>query len=131
MFRSLELSHMAQAMATHAAKRQSVIAQNVAHADTPGYRAQDIRPFSEVYGRTADRLTLRMTHAGHLPGRAAPGFAAGLTAVDRSAASGNMNGNSVSLEHEMVEAATTRLGYETALGVYSSLRAITRAARGG
>ncbi|SDX23670.1 hypothetical protein [Roseicitreum antarcticum] len=131
MFRSLELSRMAQAMATHAAKRQSVISQNVAHADTPGYRAQDVHPFSDVYGTTPDRLTLRTTHEGHLPGRAAPGFAAGLRAVDRSAATGNVNGNSVSLENEMVQAATTRLSYETALGVYSSLRAITRAARGG
>lgn len=131
MFKSLELSRMAQAMASHAARRQGVVAQNIAHADTPGYRARDIAPFSETYQTPDRRLSLRATHAAHLPGRVGAGFAASLTEVERAAPNAAINGNSVSLDTEMVQAAQTRLAHETALGVYATLRAITRAARGG
>ena len=47
MFQSLDILRMAQAYATHAATRQQAIAQNVANADTPGYRARDAIPFSD------------------------------------------------------------------------------------
>lgn len=131
MFKSLELSRMAQAMASHAARRQAVVAQNIAHADTPGYRARDIAPFSETYHSPDRRLSLRATHAAHLPGPVGQGSVAGFREVERPSPNGAINGNSVSLDTEMVEAAQTRLAHETALGVYATLRAITRAARGG
>lgn len=38
----LSLLRLASDLAAHAATRQSVIAENIAHADTPGYRARDI-----------------------------------------------------------------------------------------
>ena len=37
---------LASALAAHASARQQVIAENVAHADTPGYRARDIADFA-------------------------------------------------------------------------------------
>ena len=45
MFEKLELTRMAQALAAHAGARMAVIAQNVANADTPGYKAKDLPDF--------------------------------------------------------------------------------------
>ncbi|MFU8836651.1 MAG: flagellar basal body rod protein FlgB, partial [Roseovarius sp.] len=62
MFDRLEIFRMAQAMAVHAAARQSVAAGNVAHADTPGYRARDAAPFAAVYDAAPNDL--RATRPG-------------------------------------------------------------------
>ena len=39
---------MARAMTGHAVVRQQLLARNVANADTPGYRAQDLAGFAEM-----------------------------------------------------------------------------------
>ena len=44
--------------------RQAVLASNVANAHTPGYRAEDLRPFADTLERT--RLTLAATAPGHI-----------------------------------------------------------------
>ena len=64
MFQGLNVFKIAHAMATHAGQRQAVIAQNVANADTPGYAAQDIQPFSRGYqqGLTDGMRASRTTH---------------------------------------------------------------------
>ena len=41
----IDILSLASALAAHANVRQEVIAENVAHADTPGYRARDIADF--------------------------------------------------------------------------------------
>ena len=41
MFEGLEIFQLAGGVARHAASRQAVVAQNIANADTPGYRARD------------------------------------------------------------------------------------------
>jgi flagellar basal-body rod protein FlgB len=52
MYQNLSIFQAAGAMAKHAGARQAVVAQNVANADTPGYRAQTIAPFTEVFEKT-------------------------------------------------------------------------------
>ena len=64
MFEKLELTRMAQGMAAHAGARMGVIAKNVANADTPGYKAQDIPDFASVYADPG--LALKTTRAGHI-----------------------------------------------------------------
>ena len=49
MFEKLELTRMAQALASHAGTRMGVIAENVANADTPGYKAKDIGSFAAIW----------------------------------------------------------------------------------
>jgi flagellar basal-body rod protein FlgB len=49
MFERLNVSMMAHALAGHSSTRQSAIAQNVAHADTPGYRARDLPSFADIW----------------------------------------------------------------------------------
>lgn len=39
---NLNILQMASQLAAHSSARQAVIAENIAQADTPGYRARDI-----------------------------------------------------------------------------------------
>ena len=61
MFENLQVFKIAHAMAVHAGKRQSVIAANMANADTPGYRARDVAPFSVSEGTDASEFSPRAT----------------------------------------------------------------------
>lgn len=124
MFEKLELTRMAQALAAHAGARMSLAAQNVANADTPGYRARDLPSFATVYdGREA---ALRVSRPGHLqPG----GISAGAHPQDAGGWA-DPNGNSVSLETEMIRAADIRQAHDMALAVYRNTSGIIRAALG-
>ena len=78
MFEKLELTRMAQALAAQSGARMAVIAENVANADTPGYKARDMPAFAEVY--EAEGLEMRATRPGHLsaPSQAAMPVASAL-----------------------------------------------------
>ena len=130
MFEKMEIFRMAQGLATHAAARQSAIAQNVANADTPGYRARDIAPFSEAFasGRQ-DNVPLRTTRPGHVfPGETTRATWQAVE-VDRPGAE-SPNGNNVSLETEMMMAAEVQQEHELALTVYRSALSILRTSLG-
>ena len=99
MYQSLALFQTAHAMATHAGARQAVTARNVANADTPDFRAQHIAPFSDVF-RTDTAPIMRMTRAGHMTSASTVPTA---MAMDGTAEP-SPNGNSVSIEEEMMNA---------------------------
>jgi flagellar basal-body rod protein FlgB len=111
---------LSQAMARHAAQRQVVISQNVANADTPGYRARDVASFSAYLDQPGVAENVRA-------GRIQALDPARLFSTDDPA---SPNGNSVSLEKEMMRAAETRQSHDLALAVYGSARGILRAALG-
>jgi flagellar basal-body rod protein FlgB len=123
MFEKLELTRMAQALASHAGARMGVIARNVAHADTPGYKAQDLAPFAAVF---ADGGDMRATRPGHVAAASASTAMRVQTAPGREAP----NGNSVSLEGEMVKSVEARQSHEMALAVYRATSDVIRASLG-
>lgn len=83
---------------------QSVIANNVANANTPGYEAQSVRPFSEVLDKT--QMQLASTDPQHLGlSPTAPGA---VTTADEDSWETTVSGNSVSLEQEMIKAGDVR-----------------------
>ena len=127
MFEKPEVLALASSLAAHAAERQSAIARNVANGDTPGYRAQDLPDFAATY-RAQDAGALRQTRAGHV---GAPDASQTFSATDR-AQQGTLspNGNSVSLEAEMVKAAEVRREHDMALAIYGKSLAILRASLG-
>ena len=123
MFETLSVIKMANAMATHAGARMGAIAGNIANADTPGYKARDIPDFASAY--EAGAMPMRATLPGHL------GATDNVTAqpvVQRGASS--PDGNSVSLEREMVKAAEVREQHDMALSIYRSSAEILRSALG-
>ena len=112
---NLSILGLARGLSEHAAARQSVIARNVANADTPGYKAQDIVPFSEAYGDRAAGTALRATRAGHFedPGTAARYRVEAATVFGAE----SPNGNDVSLEDQMMRSVAAQQSHELALGV--------------
>lgn len=128
MFAKLELTRMAQSLAAHAGARMGVVAQNIAHADTPGYRARDVASFADSYGQSQGEMALRQTRTGHL---GAGGDANAPTQELRiKSLAGAPNGNSVSIEQEMVKAAQARQDHDMALTIYRNTSAILRASLG-
>lgn len=107
----LSLSKMAFALAAHAGARQVQIARNVANADTPGYRAQDLPDFAETFDTGP---TLKTTRPGHI---AAP--MGGERSLLARGSEPSPNGNDVSLEVEMMAAADIRQQHDMALSIYT------------
>lgn len=116
---------MAHALAAHAAERQSQIARNVANADTPGYKAQDLSPFADTLDASS-ATAMRATRAGHLHGQGD----ASAAAIRERPGEASPNGNTVSVENEMMQAARVRQSHDMALSIYSSARGIMSAALG-
>lgn len=127
MFESLEISKMARAFAAHAGARLGVIAENVANADTPGFKARDLPDFAQVWQQESG-TQMRATRPGHLGATAViSGNAAPVARVDGQA---SPNGNTVSLQLEMLRAAEVRQDHEMALAITRNASSLTRAALG-
>jgi flagellar basal-body rod protein FlgB len=78
--------------------RQTAIAGNVANANTPGYRAIDIQPFSAVLDTSP--IELAATNPAHL---SSPQSEVGaLREIDVDPAEQTLSGNTVNLEQQMI-----------------------------
>ena len=113
MFKNLEVFQTSYAMARHAGARQAVTAVNMANADTPGYRAQSIASFRDSYG-VGSTTDMRASREGHL-GTAALDSPPQVRMADAEA---SPNGNSVSLEQEMINAVEIQREHSRALAIY-------------
>ena len=128
MFQNLAVFETAHAMAVHAGNKQAVVAQNVANADTPGYIARDLPSFQEMYApRVAGGHMPLATRSGHLHGTA-DGAVSNLLRKDRSFAS--PDGNTVSLENEMLRGTDAKRQHDRALAIYKSALNILRSSLG-
>lgn len=128
MFKDLNVFHMAHAMAKHASVRQSAVAQNVANADTPGYRSQDVTSFAETYRPLQDGRQMARSRAGHLSTSDSVRHPMLQISDDQSAMS--PNGNSVSLETEMLRSIETKRQHDRAIAIYKSSLDVLRASLG-
>ncbi len=125
MFEKIDTMRMARSLMRHAADRQSVVARNVANADTPGYRAADLTGFAQTW-RNGAAGDLRATRPDHLP-RIGWQDGGRLIADDAPA---SPNGNTVTLEEEMLKAAEVKREHELSLGIYRSAIDLMRKAIG-
>ena len=125
MFDRIETLRMASSLTAHAAERQKLIAQNVANADTPGFRARDLAGFAEAY-RSRVSAEMRGTRAGHLTGITWGGAAP----VKDDGGEPAPNGNTVSLEEEMFRIAETRRDFDVSLAVTRSAMSLIRTSLG-
>ena len=126
MFERIEMMRMARAMGHHVAQRQIVTARNIANADTPGYKAADLPAFADSY-RDGPAPAMRTTRAGHLP---PPAWADGAIRPVTVEGPASPNGNSVSLEAEMVRAAELKRQHDMAIGIYRSALNLMRSSIG-
>lgn len=127
MFTELNVFKIAYSMATHAGKRQALVSQNIANADTPGYHAKDIKPFKEVYAagpRPGDMVASRGSHLNGNKGSQMD------WAVTTSSKGTDPNDNSVSIETEILNGVEVKRQHDRALAIYKSSMNILRASIG-
>ncbi|NLH83603.1 MAG: flagellar basal body rod protein FlgB [Phyllobacteriaceae bacterium] len=114
--------------------RQRVIAENVANADTPHYRAKDLAEPTlppAVAAATSGRMrapavSLAVTEPGHIGG-AGKGNFAGTRKGDFEV---TPSGNAVDLEEQMTKSAENQLDYQTAATLYQQSLGLLRTALG-
>jgi flagellar basal-body rod protein FlgB len=84
--------------------RQSLVAQNIANVNSPGYRAVDVTPFSKVLDQSA--LQMASTNPMHISTSATDLRSA--SAKEGETWETSYSGNSVSLEQEMIKSGDIR-----------------------
>lgn len=127
MFENLEIFKISHAMAVHAGQKQAVAAQNVANSDTPEYKARDLAPFAETYQNNManrDMSGQRSTRQNHLHG--SPSGSEATPIIDDSTVA-SPNGNTVSLEGEMLKSLDAKRQHDRAMAIYKSSLNILRA----
>ncbi|MEM9093897.1 MAG: FlgB family protein [Pseudomonadota bacterium] len=126
----LKILSMASALARHGAARHSVVAENIANADTPGYQAKDIKPFAEtpIAQRGSGDFAARDTRPGHVAGDASNIAETVFETVKREATS--PNGNGVSLEAEMLKSVEAQGRHDLAVTIYQKSIDILRLSLG-
>lgn len=127
MFEKIEMMRMVHAMGQHVSQRQLVVARNIANADTPGYRAADMQDFDESYRQASLGGDLRATSPRHLPSSE---WALQAGRVVDTGQQASPNGNTVSLEEEMVRAAEVKRENDLSLGIYRSALDLMRTSLG-
>lgn len=131
MFQKLEIFQVAHAMARHAGQRQAVSARNMANADTPGYRAKDITPFKETVAQKSSGAAQRATRDGHINGvqQGRDLISPAAMVIDETAIT-DPNGNSVSVENEILRSIEAKRQHDRALAIYRSSLTILRTSLG-
>lgn len=112
--------------------RQTVLAENVANANTPGYRAKDIEApdFAALAAGEGGGMGLTTTNRMHIATPAGAG-AGGFRAKDTPDSESTPNGNSVVLEDQMMKVSSTQMDYATVTQLYRKALSMIRLAAGG
>ena len=116
----LKILDTVSALARHSAERHKVLSQNIANADTPGYRARDLEPFEEFYSQVRQQ-------GGIMPAMGEDAF----PVVEMKTHSViSPNGNNVSLDEQTMEAAGAKGQHDMAMAVYRKTLDLFRMALG-
>jgi len=124
MFENLTVFQTSAAMARHAGQSQALISLNVANADTPGYVGKELAAFETLYAPLDAVDTQRATRVGHLNG-SVEGYELAATEMRQG---GSPNGNTVSLEVELLKSADAKSDHDRALAIYKSALDVLRTA---
>lgn len=110
-------------------KREAVLAQNVANANTPGYKAKETVSF-ETFAQALQEAsgTMKVTQPGHI----VPASMAGVNAATKKTRSFETvpSGNSVDLEQQMMEVSKTTMDYQASASIFQKFMAMMRLAIG-
>lgn len=119
---------------------QSVLSQNIANADTPGYKAQQLekQDFSGLVDdlagggansmRTSSATRMQATNARHMtPGGT---MADSADVKDRKGGEESPSGNSVVLEEEMLKVADNQMQYGMVVNLYKKNMGLLKIALG-
>ncbi|WP_269716234.1 flagellar basal body protein [Caulobacter sp. NIBR2454] len=113
-------------------QRERVISENVANADTPGYTPRDLRTFTFNVALGADgvrpAVTPVQTQGAHMMGKASQRIAPERRPQKQRDTVTTLDGNSVSLEDQMLKMADAKMNYDAAIGFYQKSLGLLRMA---
>ena len=113
--------------------RQRVIADNIANADTPGFKAKTLaEPEFSTLVRSRGRIARPMVSVtSGMAALGAKGTHAGpRTVVDRSVTETKPNGNNVTLEDQLLELGEIQANYATMTSLYRKQMQLMKSALG-
>lgn len=120
---SIALFNLADRRLAWAGARQLVLAQNVANADTPGWKSRDVTAFAAQLAHPGTALA--RTAPGHLA--PPPGHEANTT---RAVSERAPDGNAVSLDEQLARIAETETAHEMTSELYKKYLGFFRTALG-
>lgn len=118
----------------HLGERQRVIAGNIANADTPGFKARTVaeQDFSGMVnlrsGERVARPTVTITSGMAALGASAP--QAGRVQLDRSVSETKPDGNTVTLEDQLLRLGEVQADYATLTNLYAKQMRLMKTALG-
>lgn len=111
----------------YASTKQKVISNNIANAETPGYKAKSVK-FKDALQQEISKFEAYRTHEKHLSfsGVGSQSF----EVYTRNQASYMANGNSVDIDQEMAEMAQNQIYYDALIerlnGKFNSLKSVIK-----
>jgi len=112
-----------------AQERQRLLAENVANADTPGFRPRDLAPLSQsADAAPSAMLAMATTNPAHVSGSDGAHAAFALSRGQKFET--RPTGNAVNLQDEMVKVAANQMDYQAAASLYSRSLALLKTAIG-
>jgi flagellar basal-body rod protein FlgB len=118
---------MADKMRWHQA-RQSLLAENVANSETPGFVGRDLKPFTfDDQAQSAASVAMTTTAPGQIPlvTDSSGGFG-----IDSAGYEVSPAGTAVTLEEEMMKVSANDIDYQTVTALYSRSMRLIRTALG-
>jgi flagellar basal-body rod protein FlgB len=111
-------------------QRQDLLAQNVANADTPNYTARDLKPlnFEDALGSISSGGGMRTTNSRHIS--LSPSHASKFEDHETPDQETGPNGNSVSLETQMIKVSDTQAEFQAAANLYAKAMTLMKTAIG-
>jgi len=104
--------------------RQSLLAQNIANADTPHWHAHDLTPFASMLQQATVQMV--RTDPAHLSPAGAGGVPGGSAVVGEQ----SPDGNSVAIDKELVKVADTDSAHELVTSLTKKYLSLVRTAIG-
>jgi len=118
-FGSLKLFGMIKKRVGWLVQRQRVLSQNIANADTPGYKAQDLKKlkFREALSSNVVRMKMAQTNPKHIDGSSGDRgpFRQG---KERKPYETSLAGNAVVLEEQVLKVGKTKLDHKLSNELY-------------
>ncbi len=125
------LIKMAREKMSWLGQRQAVLAQNIANANTPGYRSKELQAIEfDRELRALAPVRMAATSGKHLDGSVTPPDHRVVKDRLRDVYEVNPDGNSVVMEEQMMKVSETQVDYQLATNIYHKQMRMFRTALG-
>jgi flagellar basal-body rod protein FlgB len=126
MLENLKLLGATLARMEYSSTRQKLIANNIAHADTPNYKGKDLKAFS----LSEPPLQQNSTRLEHFDASEKSLYGYILETTKNDVYDQTLNKNKISIEEEMVKASETESGHRLATTVWQRSLALLKMSLG-